>query len=654
VAAQFKNGWTFPHSMRIGQDSVNQERLRILEEYRRRQIEFAPDFYSLAQPAVLFAYLQRVREMIRALTENGFYPLSDFRILEVGCGAGGWLADFIRWGAGATCVAGVDINPERLEVARRRLPAVSLSRADASELPWKSASFDLVLQSTMLSSILDNPMRKRAALEILRVLKPAGAVLWYDLRVNNPRNRNVRAAGAEEIRALFPDCNIRLRKVTLAPPVSRFIVPLSWTAAFLLEKVPVLRTHYLAVIRRNHASEKRTTTMDMMVTKDALQPLYHETDRVRICFLIRDLRGGGSARQLVELVKGLDKSKFEVTVITFHGGGALHLEVESVEGVDCIDLRKLNRWEFIGFCRRLIAAAQNVRPRVMVGYSPDANLLSLLLRLYLRSGKVIWTIANASPDVRLLSWLARFVYWAQGALSRFPDQYISNSRAGSEHYVGSGFDPTKMNVIYNGFDTERFRPNIDGAGVRAQWRVRQSETLIGIVGRLYPVKDHATFCRAASLLVQKREGIRFVCVGDGPAGYREEIEQLCQELGLEEVVVWAGERTDMPAVYNSFDLYSSSSDSEGLPNALGEAMACGVPCVATGVGDSAFLLGETGIIVPPRDPQALAAAWYTMLERIATDRASLGVAARRRIMLHFSREKLVTKTTALIEELLRT
>ena len=258
------DGRTFPHSVRIGQDSVNQERLRILEEYQRRQTEFPPDFYSLAQPAVLFAYLQRVREVIRALTENGFYPPNDFRILEVGCGVGGWLADFISWGAGPRRLAGVDINPERLEVARSRLPAVSLSQADASELPWKSASFDLVLQSTMFSSILDNTMRKQAALEILRVLKPAGALLWYDLRFNNPRNRNVCAVGAEEIRALFPDCNIRLRKVTLAPPISRFVVPLSWTAAFLLEKVPVLRTHYLAVIRRNHDSKKRTDTMAVM------------------------------------------------------------------------------------------------------------------------------------------------------------------------------------------------------------------------------------------------------------------------------------------------------------------------------------------------------------------------------------------------------
>ena len=387
---------------------------------------------------------------------------------------------------------------------------------------------------------------------------------------------------------------------------------------------------------------------------DAVQTLYRETERIRICFLIRRLRGGGAARQLVELVKGLDKSRFEVTLITFYGGGALLLEVESVEGVACVDLRKQNRWEFIAFFQRLLAAVQNVRPQVIVGYSPDANLLSLLIRLYLGSGKVIWTIANARPDFRLLSWRARFVYWAQGALSRFPDQYISNSRAGSEHYVGRGFDPAKMNVIYNGFDTEHFRPNVDGGRVRAQWRVRQDETLIGIVGRLYPVKDHTTFCRAASLLVQKRRGIRFVCVGDGPAGYRQGLEQLCQELGLEEVVVWAGTRTDMPAVYDAFDLYTSSSDSEGLPNALGEAMACGVPCVATDVGDSAFLLGETGVVVSPKDPQALAEAWCTLLERIASNGASLGTEARRRIMLHFSHEKLVTRTTDLIEELLRT
>ena len=200
----------------------------------------------------------------------------------------------------------------------------------------------------------------------------------------------------------------------------------------------------------------------------------------------------------------------------------------------------------------------------------------------------------------------------------------------------------------NGIDTLRFRPDREaGARVRAEWGIGDDESLIGLVGRLDPMKGHACFLQAAALLCARRSGMRFVCVGDGPEHYRESLRALAGQLGLGDRLIWAGTRTDMPAVYNALDMaVSASAYGEGLPNMLGEAMACGTPCVVTRVGDSAWVVGETGVVVPPEDPAALADAWATMLRRIEEERAGLSRAARLRIEQNLSVEALVRNTLA--------
>lgn len=222
---------------------------RIRQEYERREREIPADYYSLARPAVLFSYTQRVRQAIAALARERVYPPAGLDICEVGCGTGQWLVDLVQWGADPARIAGIDLDAGRLEEARRRLPAADLRVGDAAELPWPEASFDLVLQSTVFTSILDEGLKRRVASEMRRVLRPGGRILWYDFFRNNPSNPQVRGVGAAQIRSLFPGCRIELRRVTLAPPVARAAVPVSWMLALALEKIPLLRTHYLGVIR---------------------------------------------------------------------------------------------------------------------------------------------------------------------------------------------------------------------------------------------------------------------------------------------------------------------------------------------------------------------------------------------------------------------
>ena len=214
---------------------------RILEELRRREREVPADFYSLDRPANRFLRQGQERALRKALEEIG--PLAGKRVLEVGCGSGNWLEML----DGAASLSGIDLEPER---AAARFPGADIRAGDASRLPWESGSFDLVLQSTVFSSILDPGMRRAVASEMLRVLAPGGAILWYDFFVNNPSNPHVRSVGKREIEALFPGCRVALRRATLAPPLARRIVPVSWNLAALLEWLRVLDTHWFGVIHR--------------------------------------------------------------------------------------------------------------------------------------------------------------------------------------------------------------------------------------------------------------------------------------------------------------------------------------------------------------------------------------------------------------------
>ena len=173
------------------------------------------------------------------------------KILEVGCGTGHWLREFIKWGARPENITGVDLLPDRVAEAKQLCSeAVRIQCGSAAEPALPDATFDLVLQSTVFTSILDLGLKQQIAAEMLRVLRKDGLIVWYDYHVNNPWNPDVRGVKKREIYQLFPGCRITLRRITLAPPLTRLITPCSWLACYLLERIPLLCTHYLGVIRK--------------------------------------------------------------------------------------------------------------------------------------------------------------------------------------------------------------------------------------------------------------------------------------------------------------------------------------------------------------------------------------------------------------------
>ena len=370
---------------------------------------------------------------------------------------------------------------------------------------------------------------------------------------------------------------------------------------------------------------------------------------IRILFITRSLNAGGAERQLIQLVKGLDKARFRITVATFYDGGGLRADLESVDKVELVSLKKRGRWDLLAFLYRLVCLIFEIKPHIVHGYMGGANQLGLIAKLV--GAKVVWGIRASNVDLSRYEygWIAALLFRVGAWLSRFCDLIIVNSHAGQHYYYAHGYDRKRMVVIPNGIDIDYFRPDREGGRrLRQEWGVPENAILIGLVARLDPMKDHPNFLRAAALLARAHEHARFVCVGSGSESIFNEMRALGEALGLESRLIWVGAHADMAAVYNAMDIVALSSFGEGFPNVIGEAMACEVLCVATDVGDSANVIADTGLIVPPRNPAALADALGSMLTLDPASLQSLGVAARMRIVREFSLQELISETTDLL------
>jgi ubiquinone/menaquinone biosynthesis C-methylase UbiE len=230
------------------------EKNRIKAAYARRETSLNKRLYSHFDAARLFMLQERERQMLTVLRQHKRHDLAKQKILEIGCGDGQILRELIKWGARPGNLAGVDLLPDQIAEARRLCPgSVSLYCGDAVDLPFPDAAYDLVVQVTAFSSVLDVGMKQQMAREMLRVLRPEGGILWHDFFLNNPRNPDVRGIRLEEIRKLFPNCVFALRRMTLAPPLTRLVAPLCWSLCYSLAGLRVFNTHYLGLIFRNRA-----------------------------------------------------------------------------------------------------------------------------------------------------------------------------------------------------------------------------------------------------------------------------------------------------------------------------------------------------------------------------------------------------------------
>ena len=370
----------------------------------------------------------------------------------------------------------------------------------------------------------------------------------------------------------------------------------------------------------------------------------------RLILLSRKLDQGGAERQLVVLAKALKGKGHDVHVVLFYSDGAFDDELVTA-GVYVHFVNKRGRWDVFGFLTRLVRILRKLRPAMIYSFLDVPNILTALLFPWIGRPRLIWGVRAAGMELQHYDWLARVVSRFETVLSRVADLAIANSRAGENWANDRGFKATRMVVVENGIDTVLFHPDPKGGQrIRDGWGVKENQRLIGLVARLDVMKDHRNFLQACALLAKKRDNLRFVCVGSGSASYRASLEVIAENLGLAGRVIWAGARQDMPIIYSALDIScSSSAFGEGFPNAIGEAMSCGVPCVVTDVGDSARIVDKLGEIAPPRDAEALSDAMERMLDRLESD-AGIRNLVRERIVTEFSVERMVQRTEQLLFE----
>lgn len=377
---------------------------------------------------------------------------------------------------------------------------------------------------------------------------------------------------------------------------------------------------------------------------------------IRLLHVISDLSVGGAEMMLYKLLSGADTGRFRPAVVSLGRRGTLDERVEALGiPVHNIGMRPA-RLPSPAELRRLASVVRRIAPDLIHGWMYHGCLAAQLARATAaRRARVVWSIHSCNDDLTLEKRLTASIIRLCGRLSRLPARIIYVSEESRRRHERMGYRAAGARVLPNGFDVTHFAPSSEArAAVRAELGVSEDHLLIGLVGRFHPMKDHINFLRAASLLSEDYHAAHFMLVGREVDGENGTLRDLVARWGLEGRAHLLGERGDVHRLIAASDICSlSSSYGESFPLVVGEAMACGVPCVVTDVGDAARLVGETGLVVPPQDSEALAEAWRELIRLGPPGRIQLGEAARERIRENFLLASVIARYEALYREVLR-
>lgn len=325
-------------------------------------------------------------------------------------------------------------------------------------------------------------------------------------------------------------------------------------------------------------------------------------------------------------------------VISLMGGGALGARISDI-GVPVVSLDMLRGGvPTPAAISKLRSATREAAPDILQGWMYHGNLaVTVAAALQPKRPLVVWNVRQSLYDLKNERSGTRWVIRANAWLSDWPNAIVYNSRVSAGQHEAFGFNASKTKIIPNGFDIQVFRPDRAArAAFRRELGLDGDSVLVGLIGRYHPMKDHHTFLRSAALISHRFPNTWFLLAGADVDDGNPVLSSAIAELGLGGRVLLLGERADIPALTASLDIACSSSWAEAFPNVLGEAMSCGIPCVVTDVGDSAWVLGEAGITVPPRNAEQFSKALGILLEMSAEERMALGDKGRRRIVERFS------------------
>lgn len=357
---------------------------------------------------------------------------------------------------------------------------------------------------------------------------------------------------------------------------------------------------------------------------------------LRVLHVITSLNAGGAETTLTRLVEALDGRDFTSAVVSLMDQGALRAALRDA-GIRTETLAMRSRLPGPAIAARLRDIAVEFRPDVVHGWMTQGNMAALGASSLGNGAPVVWGIRQSLYDMRYEPWLTRILIRAGALLSSRTASVVYNSATAARHHERIGYRADRTLVVPNGFDTKRFRPDpAAAASVRAELNIPPGTPIVLMLARAHPMKDHALLIRAVSRVIGEAGiAVEFVLAGAG-VDQDSPIGQIVRNEGLAPVVHLLGARRDTERLAAAADIGVLSSYTESFPNALGEIMAAGAPCVTTDVGAAAQLVGDTGIVVPPRDTDALAAALTKLVSLDAVERRALGTRARERIEQHYS------------------
>lgn len=355
---------------------------------------------------------------------------------------------------------------------------------------------------------------------------------------------------------------------------------------------------------------------------------------------------------LLKLLQGIDRSRFEPHVLCLMRNGEIGTKIANLGiPVEAINLHPalpnpLKLWH-------LKSRIKLIKPQVVQTWMYHADLLGGLCARYAGSGRIVWGIRNSSLDPKLVKPTTRLVAKVCARLSSWlPNRILSCSDEARDRHVALGYEASKFEVIANGFNLKSFRSDDTARGtLRFALGLNSNTPLVGLIARHDPLKNHDGFLRAAAIIRNSVPDVQFLLAGGGIDSNNASLREAIAKLKLDDAVHLLGQRDDMPMLMAALDVLASSSHGEAFPNVLGEAMACGVPCVVTDAGDSAQIVGDTGEVVAVGDMAGLAQKTIKLLTLPVEQRCALGRLARERVENRYEIGQVVTRYEQFYEQL---
>lgn len=370
-----------------------------------------------------------------------------------------------------------------------------------------------------------------------------------------------------------------------------------------------------------------------------------------VLHIITGLSTGGAERALYNVLAGGLGQKFETTVLSLRDEGSMGGLIRDL-GVPVHSLYMRQSIPTPVTVTRLRKIVREIRPDLIQGWMYHGNLAaSVAARLALGRPAVAWNVRQSLYELKTEKPITRQVIRANRLWSGKTNAIIYNSCLSRSQHETFGFQGSRAMVIPNGFDPDLFLAHPEtGTAVRNELGMPDDVVVVGHVARFHPMKDHASFLRAAVRVTQENPATRFLLVGREVSLSNPALADIVppELLGR---FVFTGERSDVQRLMQAMDIFCLSSRSEAFPNVLGEAMACGVPCVTTNVGDSADIVGDSGIVVPPANSQALVSGLQMMARKSQKERRALGRVARERVQTRYGLDSVVARYADLYERM---